>query len=67
MSFEEFLAKMSPLKTANKLGALYYSSFLQIGRYDYAVEFRHPFGCATQTASLFNIFNVSLLQSYLHL
>lgn len=56
--FEEFLEKISPLKTMNKLGALIIqlppsftvSEFRNIeefldrlpGGYDYAVEFRHP-------------------------
>ena len=87
-SFEEFLDKISPLKTANKLGAILFqlppsftiNDFKNIEQfldklppadsYDYAVEFKHPFGCVTLISikqQLFNIFNVSLLQSYLHL
>jgi uncharacterized protein YecE (DUF72 family) len=58
MSFEEFLDKISPLKSANKLGAILFhlpltvSDFKNIEQfldrlptadsYDYAVEFRHP-------------------------
>ena len=52
-SFEEFLDKVSPLKTANKLGAILFQlppSFTEqfLDRlptgdiYDYTVEFRHP-------------------------
>src|SRR5256712_10548870 len=87
-SFEEFLDKISPLKTANKLGAILFqlppsftiNDFKNIEQfldklppadsYDYAVEFKHPFGCAKLISikqQLFNIFNVSLVQSYLHL
>ena len=57
-SFDEFLDKISPLKTANKLGAILFQlppkefknteQFLDrlstSGDYDYAMEFRHRKG-----------------------
>jgi uncharacterized protein YecE (DUF72 family) len=86
VDFEEFLDKISPLKTANKLGAILFqlppsftvsdfkniegfldrlpSSSSSSGRYDYAVEFRHPSWSSEGPWDMLKHYNIAAVHSF---